>query len=100
MTSPICLITGCRLIVPQMGAHAWGDLHMVGTSFVFNAVLENGETAWEFTKPRTGDKEISIMDGAPFFERRGVIVFDALHSVFNQAAREYVKDSIPQLKGS
>lgn len=99
-----CLITGCDLLVPAEGKWAHGDLHMTGTCFVFNACLHNGETLWLYrdqipltigTDPEEPTARCIILDQPYYFERRGVIVFDALHSHFNQAAKDYL---LPQLK--
>lgn len=91
-----CIITGCGLLIPAEGKWAHGDLHMVGTCFVFNAAMHNGETEWTLRK--VGEEvsnRVIILDQPYYFERRGVIIFDAMHSHFNQAARTYL---LPRLK--
>lgn len=90
----VCLITGCALKGPH--GTSWGDLHMVGDCFVFTAFRgDDGETNWNmmtFQKFDNKGKIITLRDGCDYFERHGVIVFEALHAIFNPAAREYLKD--------
>lgn len=94
MSNP-CLITGCRLVIAVEGKKhtSWGDLHKVGDeTLVFNAVLQDGETFWEYGKPREGVKEVSIIGDNPrYFERRGVIVFERADASFNDLAAEHLR---------
>lgn len=95
-----CIITGCALV--SDAACVWGDLHSIGSAYVFNAVLHHsdhqgqeavrGEAAWQFgSLPPPLIKQIEYKGSKPFFERRGVIVMAASYCEFNQAAREYLK---------
>ncbi len=84
---PECICTGCTLLDMQQTRHVHGDLHIVGRALVFNAVLHNNETYWVYER-RGGivlraQFVVSVMDGA-FFERRGVIAFDAASCVLNE----------------
>lgn len=96
MPVPRCLITGCRLRDIAGYRYVWGDLHSCGSALVFNAVLdERGEAAWELSPwPATDDAErpaVTISAAFPYFERRGVIVFDKWHAQFNQLADERMR---------
>lgn len=84
-----CLVTGCALLDPANNRMVWGDLHAVGRVCVFDAVLENGEAAWQ--------SPIAIMNTTPsctlngsveVFERRGMLLFFMLDSELNDAAKE------------
>lgn len=85
-----CLITGCELWGPNT-SHVHGDLHREGESYIFNAVLnDTGDAAWQFGPREERRRALVILDGAPYFERRGIIVIDVLNADLNTAAREYL----------
>lgn len=84
-----CLITGCALYVEDLGAAAWGDLHTDGRSYIFNACLRGGETAWDY-QTRPTDKCLLVPDNVNFFERRGVIVVPVGCARLNPAAEAYI----------
>lgn len=85
-----CLITGCTL---RTGSQ-WvgGDLHQIGTAYVFNAILRNGEAAWQFAERPHYTKEIDASFCAQYLEKRGVIVFDQ-RAVLNAEALAYLRKS-------
>lgn len=92
-----CLITGCRLVVAGAGKHVWGDLHRAGEAIIFNAALNGrGEAAWEYDEAWKGpatlvEKQVTFSPHFPYFERRGVIVFDHTHMVLNKVAENYIR---------
>lgn len=101
-----CIMTGCNLVVPSEGRWCHGDLHMVGMCFVFNACLHKGETLWFYksdipdtvgTDPEQLGARCIILDQPFYFERRGVIVFDAVfHSRLNEAAKIYLGNQLKE----
>ena len=86
-----CLITGCYLYNVTDARHCWGDLHEVGDCYVFNAVLFEGETFWESNNPF--GKILNLRDGAPYFERRGVIIVPKSYAYLNSAGASYIQGS-------
>lgn len=102
MAQSKCLITGCWLSLPSEGKRVWGDLHASGSALVFNAVLtpdtlarsaNRGDAAWEYSPPAflPHEKSVEIPASFPYFERRGVIVFDKYNAIFNSAATQYIR---------
>lgn len=92
------LITGCRLVDDYGNRSVWGDLWEVdGEIYVFNAVLENGETAWQYdpntesVKALASEKQIWLESPLPIFGKRGVIVFPCRYSRLNDAAQAYLR---------
>ena len=85
---PRCLVTGITLVDPVQGKKVYGDLHELGSTYVFNACLTptNGEAAWQYD---TAVNDRAVMCGH-YFERRGVIVFIQAEAALNQAARDYI----------
>lgn len=84
-----CMITGCTLAKPDAIVH--GDLHSEGGCWIFNAVLERtGEAAWTFGSHDNSRPALLIRNGAPYFERRGIIVVSGLMADLNDAALEYL----------
>lgn len=87
------LITGCALLRSWDQACCWGDLHRVGTSYVFNACLEaNGQAAWQYETPVPAHlKTITAIRQreADYFECRGVIVLGP-SAVLNKQAKDYI----------
>jgi len=82
-----CLITGCALI--SFEGTAWGDLHRIEGTYIFNAVLKNGETAWDYLV-HEHDKVVDCTSCNEYFERRGVICFSAYEATLNDVAEEYL----------
>lgn len=87
-----CIITGCELLDKHGGRQVHGDLWQSGDCFIFNACLDlKGETAWVYIPwAEEGRKVVTIDWAVNYFERRGVIVFEKLHSTLNQVARDYI----------
>jgi len=82
-----CLITGCALQLQHSPALAWGDLHLLGESFIFDGTLDrDGRLFWAAAKTA----ETKAL-GEKYFERRGVLVCRADMSLLNEAARAYVE---------
>ena len=87
-TKPKCVITGCGLVVDHGSRWVWGDLHRIGNSYAFNAVLtDEGEAAWswDFAELPLGSC-IRILYFDDLYEKRGVIVFCSTVAVFNETA--------------
>jgi hypothetical protein len=85
MNSPQCLVTGCNVVDAAQRRWAHGDLHQLGGALIFNAVLGNGETNWNYGSSPPGDVPC-ITALSPFFERRGVIVLRSSGVTANKAA--------------
>jgi hypothetical protein len=88
------LITGCVLHVPAEGKAVWGDLWGYGSCFVFNANVHGFDTAWLYGDEAeilaARESVIQLLPEVPYFDRRGVVVFETLHSTFSSAAREHM----------
>jgi hypothetical protein len=84
-----CIITGCDLVDQQGFRWCHGDLHLVGSTYVFNACLTpKGETAWqEGTEPQL-NTYITVVN---YFERRGVLVIEPGDGLLSAEALEYVR---------
>lgn len=86
-----CIITGCTLS-DTTGRWVNGDLFDEGDCFIFNALVSEGETAWQYRhSPHRYPRELHIGDERQFFERRGVIVIEKLRCSLNTTARLYLK---------
>ena len=91
-----CLITGCELLIYGEGKMLHGDLHALGGTWIFNGVVKDWEPGWIYTGedvnaiPRRFSPYVLTLRG-PYFERRGVIVFDPLHCTPNPAAMAYLR---------
>lgn len=83
-----CLITGCYLYNIADDNHCYGDLHEVGDCYVFNAVLREAQARWEGGNPF--GKILNLRDGAPYFERRGVIIVPKSYTYLNSTAGDYI----------
>lgn len=90
-----CLITGCALVTP-LNDYAWGDLHRIGATWVFNPTLDNGETNWQRNvdlKAYADECQLIIFEHMPaagYFERRGVIVIEHDWAQLNDVALAYL----------
>lgn len=84
-----CLIMGCELVLDYGRKWCHGDLHEVGGAYVFNACLEDGETAWRYERFPGDERMILRIDG-DYFERRGVIVVGMSEATLNERATKYV----------
>jgi hypothetical protein len=83
-----CIITGCTLRIGNK--HVGGDLHQIGSAYVFNAILDGSSGAnWLYDEPAFCTKEIDATECLQFFERRGVIIFDD-RAVLNDEALAYL----------
>lgn len=90
MKNPQCIINGATLFV---GGRRWahGDLWRLGDdAFVFNACMEDGETAWQYDAPPAHARTIEVLDEGRLFERRGVLVVLAKDAELNTVAKHYV----------
>jgi hypothetical protein len=97
---PKCLITGCDLQVTTNGQDTrWvhGDLHRVGATYVFNAVVDaGGGAAWNYENlcaiPKRFDSSARVISVAHkmIFERRGVIIFDCTVAELNKVAANFL----------
>jgi hypothetical protein len=85
-----CMITGAVLHIKDEGKWARGDLHRIGSTYVFNAIV--WDDAWNYGEiegPLT-DMVISLPYGLDYFERRGVVVFPVTNAALNPAAQRRV----------
>lgn len=93
LCQPECVITGCALC--NGGAWVAADLFDAGDWWVVNGNCQfhgNGSASPQWLSGRpTYTKNISIIPGAPWFERRGVFVIHKSCAVLNQAALDYIK---------
>jgi hypothetical protein len=98
-----CIITGCAIRLEHSSDYAWGDLHIQGDRFIFNATLDrDGQTAWHGAgcvehACNTLARTVQINMGEDYFERRGVFVFAAKRSSLNPEARAHVDKWEPYL---
>ena len=98
MSRPVCIITGIALHDLHQGRWAYGDLHLIagdqtlsaGGVYIFNACLEDGETAWVYDRMPMGARELVVVDPEGIFERRGVVVVSTLAATLNAAASDYI----------
>lgn len=92
-----CIITGCALVDERESRCVWGDLHKIGDCFVFNAVLDHHECAWQYGAPLHDHlKQLVVGGDTPanaWFERRGIIVVPENFATLNRPAREYLMRS-------
>lgn len=90
---PQCIIMGCVLQLEVEPRSVWGDLHKEGDCYIFNACLQDGETAWvyaESPEDQSQRRVITIKAFRPYFERRGVIVVLQSNCRLNEKAKNYV----------
>jgi len=80
-----CIITGCDITLDDARQH--GDLWMMGSNYIFNAV---GEPSYdpEFSG---SDKVLHVIPGSFVFVRRNVIVIDRTDARLNEAAVQYLR---------
>lgn len=85
-----CLITGCALNDLAHSRTVHGDLHCLTGVYIFNAVLDHGEAAWQ-EDTLAGDHALALTwTGPEGFERRGVIVIPMTSAHLNPRAQSYV----------
>jgi hypothetical protein len=86
---PQCIITGCKMVIQEEGKSLWGDLHAMGSTLVFNGVLDHrNEPMWSFgDTPTTG--RVVVVHGF-YYEKRGVIVVNKGGVSFNDAAASHI----------
>lgn len=85
-----CIITGCALVEEDSSCWCWGDLHVVGESYVFVAVPERGDP-WNFGSEMPGDRAVSISGLTETDCHRNVFVFPKNQATLSDAAKEYVE---------
>lgn len=85
-----CLITGCALT--NGSSYVWGDLHDMGSVYIFNACLDAGEAAWQDITADLSPKHLDITN-AEYFERRGVFVISKSTANLSKAAWDYIHKS-------
>lgn len=98
-----CIITGCALVDSFNDRAVWGDLHLIGTTYVFNACLNGGEAAWQSPVPNMLATTRAIELTEPlseevYFERRAVIIVSATIASMNEAAQQHVEEAM-RLRG-
>ena len=93
-----CLVTGCALVLKgEPGTHLWGDMHCVAPgTFIFNAVLDpNTGEAIRITRPLLpAVRTYFVHEHAEIFERRGVLVFEAIETGWSAALGDYLGLSV------
>lgn len=98
-----CIITGCALSFEGRSNYAWGELHLIGNCFVFNANTEktpNGETAkwydgFAATTVRLNNRRrITIKPVEDWFERRGVYTVLARQSMLSPEAQQWIGEEL------
>ncbi len=84
------------IIITGIGVHdlarnqfAYGDLYLVGSSYVVKTVMQDGSTAWK-SIPFGLSTRMIVMSGTPF-DSNGVIVVDKARSTLNDEAKRYVQ---------
>lgn len=88
--TPQCIITGCDLYFPDINKRAHGDLFALGSCYIFNAVLREGE-AMLLDADGLADKYIEFNHMTiKYFERRGVFVVHKSAVKFSPAAERHV----------
>lgn len=88
------LITGCGLFDQNAERWVWGDLWEVWDTYVFNAVLHEGQTSWSYGVPealKTRNFLLINHEANNYFERRGVIVVPKLDARLNFTAMKYLQ---------
>lgn len=87
--TPQCLITGADLVQADGNVTVHGDLHKVGSTYVFNAVrTPQGDANWRRSLPQTN--RVIYVQAKDYFERRGVIVFSADDAILSTHAASYI----------
>lgn len=92
---PKCIITGCDMIAADTDQIVHGDLWELGDSYIFNAVLYDGEAYWQDHHP-TGSVPKAILINKitdRYFERRGVFVIHKDVAELTTIAQEYINDA-------
>ena len=95
---PVCLITGCDLFIADERKTLHGDLHWIGTTYIFNGCLADGQAAWSYkynNPEHTTARVMIIKDSNKYFERRGVLVVDINDVEFNSIARGFLNKRLP-----
>lgn len=91
---PQCVITGCALF--QGDTWVAADLFDTGEFWLVNANVRvvDGVIGIEWYKesvvPASYSKRITIVDGCPFWERRGAFLIHKSCAVLNRVAAEYI----------
>lgn len=79
-----CLITGCSLSADGLFYH--GDLHRIGESYVFNAVIDRaGDTV-----PNTSPTDPRVIVAQEWFVRRGLFVIPKGAAELNAEATSFL----------
>lgn len=82
------LITECALVNADYDKVVWGDLHRLGDTYIFSAVLSGREANWQHPIPPMLDSTptVTLTTQEGLFERRGVIIFPKEAAELNTAA--------------
>lgn len=93
-----CLVTGCALVLKgEPNTHLWGDMHCVAPGcLIFNAVLDpNSGEALRVQRPlEPRVRTYFLHERAEIFERRGVLIFEAIEAGWNAALGDYLGLSV------
>jgi hypothetical protein len=90
MSNP-CIITGCNLWIPAERKWLHGDLWAWGDVYILNGVLNNrGTTDWKYTAFSLNLLFLTLEEGKPYFDRRGIIVMKKSACRLSLEAEAYV----------
>lgn len=93
-----CIKTGCALIVSGIDpeAYYWGDLHAVGDTFIFNAVVQDYSPIVRPTADLESCHVATIDAFAWYFERRGVFVFPRKDTKLSDGLNRFLLEWSPE----
>ena len=83
-----CILTGCNLVVNHETFH--GDMHLVGKTFVFNAVVDLNTREALPVEPDSSARTYYLHDHGEVFVRRGVFVMEPGTLGWNTAVAQYL----------
>jgi hypothetical protein len=85
-----CLITGCALTFSDdEGTVFWGDLHQLGETLVFNAVV-NDKLDPVLSSIRPDNKTVIIHPHTELMQHQGIFIFRESEATFNPVAEEFL----------
>jgi len=87
---PQCIITGCDILFPDINKRTHGDLFVLGSSYILNAIYQKGGPVLLETD-NLADKYVEFnFHSNMYFERRGVFVIHKSKLKFSPAAQSYL----------
>ncbi|MGD9674519.1 MAG: hypothetical protein AB7U98_13685 [Candidatus Nitrosocosmicus sp.] len=86
---PQCVITGCAMQVGN--AYAWGDLHELGDTWIFNGVpTKDARMVWVHYPPAADQKILIVTNPDATFTRRGLCVIPKSCAELNLVAKRHI----------